>query len=139
MADSEELPHFKSFSIFPSLTKLSFILTRPQLQSESPSPPLPASTEVKQEPAAAIKREPVSPMPPQRPAVEVEDDRHRLQSESEQQAANFVSQLLDDDDDDVVAADDDDRFNVKEEIKEEPLRVVRQVRNFPGVCSTQGL
>ena len=52
-------------------------------------------------------------------------DRHRLQSESEQQAANFVSRLLDDDDDDVVV---DDRF-LKEEIKEEP-RVVRQVRSL---------
>ena len=85
-----------------------------------------------------IKRERVSPMQQQphhqphdhqRHAVvepEAADaDRHRLQSESEQQAANFVSRLLDDDDDDVVV---DDRF-LKEEIKEEP-RVVRQVRSL---------
>ena len=56
----------------------------------------------------------------EQPAADL--DRHRLQSESEQQAANFVSRLLDDDDDDVVV---DDRF-LKEEVKEEP-RVVHQV------------
>ena len=101
-------------------------------QSESPSPPLSATNaaqHVKQEPN--IKREPVSPHD-QRPhahghGAEAEpaadlDRRHRLQSESEQQAANFVSRLLDDDDDDVVV---DDRF-LKEEVKEEP-RVVHQV------------
>ena len=100
-------------------------------QSESPSPPLPvAKAQLKQE--ANLKRERVSPMHhhhqrhDQQHVSEAEpavDDRHRLQSESEQQAANFVSRLLDDDDDDVVV---DDGF-LKEEIKDEP-RVVRQVR-----------
>ena len=95
-------------------------------QSESPSPPLSATNtaHVKQEPN--IKREPASPHDQRQhghgaeaePAADL--DRHRLQSESEQQAANFVSRLLDDDD--VVV---DDRF-LKEEVKEEP-RVVHQV------------
>ena len=88
------------------------------------------TAQVKQEPN--IKHERVSPVQPHHPhdhrhAVEAETadvDRHRLQSESEQQAANFVSRLLDDDDDDVVV---EDRF-LKEEIKEEP-RVVQQVRS----------
>ena len=79
----------------------SFLLTsmKTSFQSESPSPPLSATNaaqHVKQEPN--IKREPVSPHD-QRPhahghGAEAEPaadlDRHRLQSESEQQAANFV-------------------------------------------------